>query len=67
MIYVDIYGAMVYLPDTVEYNQIDGWDLPKEQQMWRRKELPSFFDYVQFDKDGNALLTVEQKIYTILS
>lgn len=60
MIAKEIYGTVIHLPDT-SLDDIDGHDLPKENQVWRRKELPEFFDDVEFDKDGNALLTDEQK------
>jgi hypothetical protein len=63
MLSVDIYGALVYHPDAPEYYNIDNWDLPKEKQVWKRKELPSFFDNVEMDKDGNAILTAQQRAY----
>ncbi len=60
---VDIYGSLVFTPDAPLETLIENWDLPREQQMWRRKELPSFFDDVQFDKDGNVILTGQQRAY----
>ena len=63
MLSVDIYGSLVYLPDEIPETLIDGWDLPREQQMWKRKELPSFFEFVETDKDGNAILTPQQRAY----
>lgn len=60
---VDIYGSLVYWPDAPEHHLIDGWDLPKSEQMWKRKELPSFFDNVEVTKEGVAMLTYEQKAY----
>src|SRR3954470_5688527 len=61
MLSVDIYGSLVHTPDQPEI--IDNWHLPKSEQMWVRKDLPDFFDDVEFDKDGNAKLTFEQKEY----
>jgi len=63
MLSVDIYGSLVYWPDAPEHHKIDGWDLPKEKQMWVRKELPDFFDHVEIDKEGVASLTYQQKEY----
>lgn len=66
MLSVDIYGSLVYLPDEIPETLIDGWDLPREKQMWKRKELPSFFDFVETDKDGNAILTPQQRAYAAI-
>lgn len=66
MMHVDIYGSLVYYPDAPEFQRIDNWDLPKEQQMWKRKELPSFFDNVEVDKEGNAVLTPQQRSYAAI-
>lgn len=59
---VDIYGTLVYVPDTPIY--VEKWDTdnPKEQY-WRRKELPDYFDLVEKDKDGNALLNARQRAF----
>jgi hypothetical protein len=59
---VNIYGALIRIPD--EPIIIENWstDNPKEQY-WRRKELPEIFDEVEYDKDGVALLTPEQQAY----
>jgi hypothetical protein len=63
MLYVDIYGTLCYHHDAPPETLIDGFGLPKEQQLWVRKELPDFFDSIEYDKDGNALLTERQKAY----
>ncbi len=61
---IDIYGTLVYNPDTPEAETlVDGYGLPREQQIWQRKELPSFFDKVEIDKDGNVFLTPQQEAY----
>jgi len=61
---VNIYGSLVNIlnPPQQEYVEDWGTDNPKEQY-WRRKELPSIFDDVIFDDDGNAVLTDEQEQY----
>lgn len=63
MLSVDIYGSLVYTQDNPLETLIDGYGLPKEQQMWVRKDLPEIFDDVAYDSDGNAVLTNEQKRY----
>ena len=63
MMTVDIYGSLVYLPDETPESLIDGWNLPQREQKWKRKELPSIFDLTEFDKDGNAILTQQQRTY----
>src|ERR1043166_1708037 len=64
MLAVNIYGTLVEVPEKSELFNIENWgtDNPKEQY-WRRRELPSFFEYVEFDKDGNVLLTKQQEEY----
>lgn len=59
-----IYGTLVHIPEPKESDYIENWgtDNPKEQY-WRRIELPSIFNEVEFDKEGNALLTKEQFEY----
>lgn len=61
---LEIYGTKIKVP---EYNGIvEDWgtDIPSEQY-WRRKELPSFFKDVDYDKDGNALLNSQQRDYAL--
>lgn len=65
MLSVDIYGSLVYTPDGPEETSIEGWGLPKSEQFWRRKSLPDIFNHVEVDKDGNAILTPQQKRYAI--
>ena len=62
---IDIFSARVILPDTPE--KVEDWgyaDNPK-MQYWRRKPLPDYFNEVEYDKDGNALLSFEQRKYAI--
>jgi hypothetical protein len=60
---VNVYGTLIHQPDQPGDTFIDGWDLPVKEQMWRRKELPEFFDRVEVDKEGNVLLADEQLNY----
>ena len=63
MLYIDIYGTLCYHHDAPEETFIEGFGRPKNEQKWVRKELPDFFNNVEYDKDGNALLTSQQKSY----
>jgi hypothetical protein len=50
-----IYNTEIELPEIP--NNIENWgtDEPLEQY-WRRKPLPAYFEQVEYDRDGNALL-----------
>lgn len=63
MLAIDIYGSLVYLPETPVPEIIDGWELPQKEQKWRRTELPDYFDDVKIDKEGVAYLTPQQKAF----
>jgi hypothetical protein len=65
MLSVDVYGTLVYTPDNPLETLIEGWGLSASEQYWRRKELPDIFNQVNFDAEGNALLTPEQKRYAV--
>jgi len=64
--FIEIYGTRVFLPERPSLEMIDGFNLPREEQYWKRKELPSFFDDVDMDKDGNAILNYEQQAYAAI-
>lgn len=66
MLSVDIYGSLVHTPDPPPETTIEGFGLPREEQFWRRKELPDFFDDVDLDKDGNAILNHQQQAYATI-
>ena len=61
---VNIYGQLIETPYQEGFSNVENWgtDDPKEQY-WRRKELPSFFEYIEYDKNKNLLLTLEQEEY----
>lgn len=61
MLSVDIYGSLCYTPDNPLETLINGWGKEKSEQIWRRRELPAFFNKIEYDTDGNALLTPEQE------
>lgn len=58
-----IYGQEIVSPITPPFHEIEGFGLLNKNQYWKRKDLPSFFEEVEYDRDGNALLTNEQISY----
>lgn len=59
-----IYGVEIPLPEPPE--KIEDWGIDNpEEQFWRKPELPSFFDKVEYDKEGAVLLTPQQEAYAI--
>lgn len=61
MLYVDVYGSLVYTPDNPLETLMAGWGKEAHEQIWKRRELPVFFNKIEYDEDGNALLTPEQE------
>jgi len=58
-----IYGVNINIPEpNGKYIENWGTDNPSEQY-WRRLPLPSFFDLVEYNKDGDVLLTKQQEEY----
>lgn len=66
MMHVDVYGTLCYTKDAPLETLIEGFGLSRKEQKWIRKELPSIFDDVEFDKDGVALLNEDQKRYALI-
>jgi hypothetical protein len=64
MMQVNIYGSLIEVPDIGRAGKIEDWGTNDHaEQYWRRRELPDFFEEVEFDKDGNVLLSEEQEVY----
>lgn len=63
MIYEEIYGTKVQIPEKPPDENIYNSSLPKEEQMWVRQELPYFFEKVQYNKQGDLILTEQQEEY----
>lgn len=61
---INIYNTEIRLPEQPPLELIDGYGLSKQQQYWNRKELPSFFNKVSYDKEDNLILTDEQIEYS---
>lgn len=60
---IEIYGSTIRLPEKPNDEAAIFYGLPRKEQKWRRQSLPSFFDKVEYDKNGNLILTPEQEKY----
>lgn len=58
---INIYGVDILLPEAPPSENIHGHEFPKDEQFWRRIELPDFFETVSYNKDGDLILTPQQK------
>lgn len=63
--YEEIYGVQIKLPKRPADEEILNHNLLKEEQMWIRQDLPEYFERVQYNKQGDLLLTQEQEEYAI--
>jgi hypothetical protein len=61
---LEIYGTLVSIPKSTGYVENWGTNITSEQY-WQHRDLPDYFEQVEYDKDGNALLTLEQRKYAI--
>lgn len=62
---IDIFSAKIILPEITGEVEEWGYADNTKMQYWRRKPLPDYFNEVEYDKDGNALLTHQQRIYAV--
>jgi hypothetical protein len=63
---ITIYHTEITLPKQPPIEQIECWGTGNpSEQYWTRKPLPEYFEEVEYDKDGNALLNSEQREYAI--
>lgn len=62
---IEIYGTTVDIRDRYENEIVEDWGHPdnRSMQYWERKELPKYFEAVEYDKEGNAILNSEQRKY----
>jgi hypothetical protein len=60
-----IYGTDIKLSEPPEI--IEDWGYPTDTKMqyWRRCDLPEYFEEVEYDRDGNALLNHQQRQYAM--
>lgn len=62
---IEIFSAKIALPESAEYVEDWGYANNPKMQYWRRIPLPNYFNEVDYDKDGNALLTTQQREYAV--
>jgi hypothetical protein len=60
---VEVYGTKIRLPEQPNQEEILNYGLPIKQQKWVKKELPQYFDRVEYNKNGDLILTYEQELY----
>jgi hypothetical protein len=60
---IEIYGSKIRLPDRPANEDGVNYGLPRKEQKWVKKELPAFFEKVEYSKDGKLILTTEQEKY----
>ncbi|HRP30459.1 MAG TPA: hypothetical protein PKV73_01140 [Agriterribacter sp.] len=63
MQYEEIYGAKCKIPEKPKHEDILNHDLPKDEQLWYRVDLPPFFEKVEYNKAGDLILTPQQEEY----
>ncbi len=61
--FIEIYGSRVRLPNLPNEEEIINYDLPRSEQKWAKRELPTFFDKVEFNKNGDLILKPNQEEY----
>jgi hypothetical protein len=62
---IEIFGAKIPIPETPERVEDWGYADNPSMQYWRRISLPSLFNEVDYDKEGNALLNSQQRDYAV--
>lgn len=60
---IEVYGTKIRLPEQPVHEEIINYDLPEKQQKWYKKELPSYFDKVEYNKNSDLILTNNQEQY----
>lgn len=58
---INIYGVNILLPEPPLAEKIFNNEKPKKEQFWTRTELPYYFETVYYNKEGDLILTAEQK------
>lgn len=60
---VEVYGTKIRLPEQPPIEDMLYFDLPRQDQRWAKASLPSFFETVEYNNDGDLMLTSEQEEY----
>ncbi|MGI9214106.1 MAG: hypothetical protein ACR2HS_00065, partial [Gammaproteobacteria bacterium] len=62
---ISIYGTNVKLPPKPPLEEFLYYNLDKKEQKWTKTNLPKYFDKVQYQKNGDLVLTLAQEQYAI--
>lgn len=60
---IEIYGSRIRLPDEPDSSEVINYGEEKKKQKFARADLPTFFETVEYNKEGDLLLTDEQEKY----
>lgn len=60
---IEIYGSTITLPQKPRDEDALYYGFPRKQQKWKRQPLPEYFNKVEYDKQGNLILTEQQEEY----
>ncbi len=60
---VEVYGSKIKIPLYAEGDDILYKDNPRQMQRWVREELPEYFSKVEYNKNGDLILTKQQEEY----
>jgi len=62
---LNIYGTDVEIKSSTSF--VEDWGCPndKSMQFWQRKELPHYFQMVEYNSDGDAMLDNNQREYAL--
>lgn len=62
---ISIYGANVKLPPKPPLEEFLYYNLDRKNQKWTKTDLPAYFSKVQYEKNGDLVLTLAQEQYAI--
>jgi hypothetical protein len=62
---ISIYGANVKLPPKPPLEEFLYYNLDRKNQKWTKTNLPTYFSKVQYEKNGDLVLTLPQEQYAI--
>jgi len=62
---VEIFNAQIHIPETGGHVEDWGYADNPKMQYWRRVPLPNFFNEVDYDREGSALLNHQQRAYAL--
>lgn len=58
---VELGECFYEFPPTPEDSEIENFGLPKEEQFFKKTIIPSCFDEIDFDEDGDVILSTQEQ------